>query len=150
MDPFASHLPILVQAIIKTDGKILEIGRGFYSSPILELTAKNRLVSVEVDVRFHKENVSILLPNWSKETLFPFTKDHYSVVFIDPGIFEFRGEILKMFANCADFIICHDSDEPRYNYDFSQFKHEYHYTKIGKPWTTVVSNFFTLEIFKGQ
>ena len=147
-----SHLPLLIELVRKSEGPILELGTGFYSTPILHwLCAEmgRKLVSYESSedyfavarnyiADFHEVN---FVEDWSKVDL----SSHWGLVFADhyPASQRIK-EIVRVVDN-ADYIVAHDS-EPRndeaYKYSTiaSLFKYRYDYTKF-YPHTVVFSNF---------
>lgn len=149
---YGSHLPVLMKLVEMTNGPILELGIGLYSTPYLHyacLPTKRKLVSYEAEeswwrqfkdcrTDFHQVN---LIEDWDKLEL----SGNWDVVFVDHGPDERRkDEALKVKDN-AKYVILHDSDpENDYLYQYSEiyphFKYRYDYAGA-KPNTTVLSNF---------
>lgn len=149
---------MLIKTVQNTNGKILELGAGPYSTPLLHWICKEKgqkLLTLENNLDYYKfarqfqsrlhsirqvENIDDLEIN-----------DHFSVVFIDHN-FEnrMRGQDAIRFKDNADFVVLHDSEEERnYGYDkaWKHFKYRYDWKEC-KPWTTVLSNFNNLESIK--
>lgn len=148
---FGSHLPILMKVIGLSDGPVLELGMGMFSTPFLHWACfdkQRRLVSLEKDPEcfylnrhyradFHELR---LVEDWDKADL----SGHWGVVLIDHER-DRRIHEARRLANSADYILMHDSEGRRdKNYKYTQiyplFKYRYDYAKI-IPFTVVLSNF---------
>jgi hypothetical protein len=148
----ASHIPLLVRVFDISEGDVLEIGTGYFSTLILHWLAemtKRHVYSYENSEYWYNRAKKyestyhhiIYCKSWDEAD---FDKKYWGLVFVDhePGK---RREIeMVRLANMADYIIMHDSniDKNRnWNYDYinSLFKYRYDYTKM-IPWTTVFSN----------
>jgi hypothetical protein len=155
-----SHLPILMKVLAMSEGPVLELGMGLFSTAFLHWAcydAKRKLVSYENkpdffkmliyddkreacnDYSYHEANF-VEDSDWDKIDI----SEHWGVVLVDhnPGPRR-REEILRV-ANNADYILVHDTDEKndwyyKYSEYFPQFKYRWD-SKI-YPRTTVLSNF---------
>jgi len=121
-DPYETHLPALLSCLAVTDGPVLEIGVGEFSTPILHAACVNRrLTSVESDKGWHDRfaveytrGAHVFL--WSPDyALLPeLAQGYHQVVFIDhsPGVI--RCPAALMFRK-ADYIVIHDYEpgEPK-------------------------------------
>jgi hypothetical protein len=122
-DPWGSHLPALIACASATDGPILEVGVGYYSTPILHALcqgSERRLMSVDEDLDFAENFKSTYARPWHGFTYSPdyavladLAKEQWSVVFIDngkspPGAR--RGADAALFARSATFVVVHDHD----------------------------------------
>lgn len=148
-----SHIPILTKVMALSDGPVLEMGMGPFSSPILHwlcLDKKRQLFSYENNPNWFKKN-SVFKRHFHKVTFVENWDDvdienvHWGVVFIDHAPNDRRIVDIKRIANKADYIIMHDSgdyqdEHYRYNEIYPLFKYRYNYERQ-KPYTTVVSNF---------
>jgi predicted O-methyltransferase YrrM len=147
-----SHLPILIKLVLMTDGPILELGTGFFSTPALHWLCaekKRKLVSydssekyIEVAKNYLADFHEVHLVNdWSKIDI----SQHWSVVLVDHAPGEQRKLEMARVANNADYVVVHDT-EPRndkyYHYSevASLYKYRYNYDKL-YPNTSVFSNF---------
>ncbi len=156
---YGSYLPILTKIVEMTDGPILELGIGLYSTPYLHyacLPTKRPLVSYENspewvryfrDCRndFHEIN---FIEDWDKLS----TNTFFDVAFVDHGPPLRRSIEAKKLINFTKYIILHDSEpENDQHYKYSEiyplFKYRYDY-KDSFPHTTVVSNFIDLSDFR--
>lgn len=160
-----SHLPILMKILAMTEGPVLELGMGLFSTPYLHWACydtKRKLVSCEskegfnnlfvfndpreVNNKYDEYHQIIYVQNnkWDEVDLLSV---HWSVILVDHAPGKRRKEEVKRLANNADYILVHDSDDlPKHieHYKFhevySLFKYRYDYDKVF-PRTTVLSNF---------
>lgn len=162
----ASHLPILSEIMDRSDGPVLEMGIGYYSTPYLYWKCKAQgrdLISLEGDKKwmdklemptwkepgfgaFHVENWDDLYDINKTPREVPYVLAHrWGVVLIDHRPAKRRRIDAKLLANNADFVIMHDSEPEidrfyRYGYAYKHFKYRFDYKLVGKPNTTVLSN----------
>jgi len=144
----ATHLPILMRLVNMTDGPILELGTGVFSTPYLHWVCfekKRKLVSYEEKLSYFEMvkqyicDYHAIYIDWNK-----IDQEHWSIVLVDhypPN----RKEAIKRLANSADYIILHDSDDEydesyKYSEIYPLFKYRYDFDKV-LPRTTVLSNF---------
>jgi len=156
---WGSHLPVLTRVVNETDGDILELGIGIYSTPYLDAICRRdgrKIESYDNNPkffnRFEEYNSSfhkvILTNDWDS---IPIERE-WGVVFVDHAPNYRRGIETKRIANYAKYVVLHDSDpnnDPHYHYDeiYDIFKYSYDYKDL-KPNTTVLSNFVDLTNFK--
>jgi len=152
----ASHITLLSRVVNLSEGDILEIGTGYFSTLFLHWMAhiyKRNVYSYENDPKWYAKSLRanskyhkiIFVNNWDE---LPVDR-HWGVVFIDHKPGERRPVEIKRFANSADYIVIHDTEpEHEKEYGLSKiwplFKYVYHSKKI-LPWTSVVSNFKKLD-----
>ena len=162
----ATHIPLLVRVFDKSEGDVLEVGTGYFSTLVLKwlctMTGRN-LVSYETKESWYKRAKAkatknhkvILCPNLDEAD---FDKKHWGLVFIDHGPNSRRIVDIERLKDKCDYMVIHDtqpnSDKnpnlpTNYHYDkiWKMFKYKYDYTKI-MPWTSVVSNFKELDNIK--
>jgi len=151
----STHIPVLIKAVQLTNGPVLELGAGIYSTPLLHwllAEARRPLVTLERDPEYYnfakkflsRTHKVALIDDWSAID----TETRWSVVLIDQDID--RGKTAVRLKDSADFIILHDSEkEKMYGYDlaYAHFKYIFHW-KFCVPYTTVVSNFNNLKCFQ--
>jgi len=148
---FTTHMPMLIKAVQMTDGSVLELGGGFFSTPILHwLCAEKRgkLVTYESNPDYMKFLKSFqsrthfvrMIENWDQLDL----KAHWSVIFVDFDPGRKRAEMIMKLKDSADYIVIHDTTGTDNVHgtpiDWSSFKYCRHWTWC-QPYTTVVSNF---------
>lgn len=114
---WGSHLTPLLSCVCATEGPVLELGIGHFSTPILHgvCEAMNRqLVSVEDSAEWHvaftKYNTplhDVILSGYDTEA--PFLMQDWGTVFIDnsPGG-ERRKKDFSRFLPMAQFVVVHD------------------------------------------
>lgn len=143
---------MLVNFVNVTDGKILELGMGDYSTPIVHyMCTKNKreIYSYESKpdwfAQFKEFNTDwhriLLVDDWDKVPIE--NNGIWSVAFVDHAPGERRiVDIARLREHCH-FVIVHDSQEPGYKYEpyFKSYKYRYDYKRYDTE-TTVISNFF--------
>ncbi len=154
---WGSHLPVLMRLVFMTEGNVLEMGMGLYSTPFLHWTCfpDRKLVSYENDSKcfelnkqyqggFHEVN---FVDNWDKADI----EKSWDVVLIDHCPSQRRIVDIERLALYAQYIVVHDTQR---NYKFcdlrgvnSLFKYRFDYTKV-IPFTTVFSNFVDFKIYE--
>lgn len=153
MNPFATHIPVLLACLRRTTGPILELGSGWFSTPILNAFAVGRLArTVEADPRWfpvvapvcthqpatkHDHQI-VFVPDYQQAPV----DDHlWSVVLIDHEPPARRGvDVARLHGKCQ-LLIAHDSQHDAYGYGpaFERFKYRFTFDRL-VPWTTVVSD----------
>lgn len=153
-----SHLPVLIKLVSMTDGPILELGCGLYSTTFLHWAcrgAKRRLVTYEHNPDFYeflKEygndyHEVHCITDWDAIDI----SERWSIAFIDhePGP---RRYIEAKLLTHSDYVICHDTNNAynhKYNYFkmYHKFKYRYKYTG-DHPHTTIFSNYHDVRNFQ--
>lgn len=159
---YGTHMAPLITAVMNTKGPVFEMGCGDFSTPLLHAICKSQnkyLLSTDTSKNWldlfldlksglHEfiyvpvyEDDENLNPNpdiWDK---IGNNKSIWGVVFIDHRPGERRKIDIKRFANKADIIVVHDTENPDYGYEsvFKDFKYRYDYKRYC-PFTTLVSN----------
>lgn len=114
MDPYATHLPVLVETALRTTGPILELGCGDYSTPVLAAIAsqQGRRFTVQASDRNwsdrFKDIADVEMVDWLTWSPPP---GRFGLVFLDNE--EFTKERIKrlhQLAAVADVIVMHDAD----------------------------------------
>ena len=148
---FSSHMPPLMAAINMTDGAVLEMGTGYFSTPVIHwmcVPNKRYVLSLENDPGWewtrafaHEYHDFEMVADWDKVNI----ERPWSVAFIDHGPPERRRIDTLRLADHAQFIVIHDTNgrqDRHYHLHeiFPQFKYVYHFG--GRfPQTTVLSNY---------
>ena len=152
---WGSHIPVLIKIFEISEGPVLEIGVGVFSTPILHSICLNKnrhLTSYESDEYYCSMQSSFandlhqinLVKNWDDIKI---EDTQWGMAFID-HVTERRSTEAKRLANIAKFVIIHDSDpgcDKYYKYSdiYPLFKYRLDYTKTS-PNTTILSNFVDL------
>ena len=153
MNPFATHIPVLLACLRRTTGPVLELGSGWYSTPLLSAFATDRLVrTVESNPDWYERISQIVthqpITNHRHQVLFvpeydeaPLDDQDWDIVLLDHEPPPRRGVDAERLRDRCRLMIGHDSQHPAYGYGpvFETFKHRFTYSRTG-PWTTVVSN----------
>ena len=158
-----SHLSILMKLVNMTEGPILELGMGLFSTPYLHWACydnKRTLVSCENKKDFHDmfifndhreanndytyhKMIFVEDSDWDKIDL---VDRHWSIVLVDHNPGPRRKEEIRRLANSADYILVHDSDDLNKHHRHYKFPEiyplfKYRYDNNIYPRTTVLSNF---------
>ncbi|MCX6702000.1 MAG: hypothetical protein NTX96_02270 [Candidatus Zambryskibacteria bacterium] len=155
---YSTHNLILIKTLLLSEGPVLELGSGFFSTPLLHWMCKGmgrKLVTYESNPdylkfakKFQSQGHTIrFITNWDEVDF----KTYWGVVFIDHTT-ERRSVDAINFKDSADYIIIHDTNTPdEYGYDkvWPHFKYRYDW-KDCRPWTTVVSNFMDVSKWDGS
>lgn len=161
---YATHLGPLIACMNKTNGDVLELGMGLFSTPYLHYACtvdKRNLLSLENDPGWHRHFKGSQFMHFLYENDYhkielvdnyensPLINKEWDVVLVDQTPDLSRKETVKKLANLAQYIIIHDSNE--------QYERVYHYSEIyplfkyKRVWdlddrhATVLSNFNDLE-----
>ena len=136
---YATHLGALIACVNKSEGDILELGVGLFSTPYLHYVAtgsKRNLLSLENDkgwlrhfkgsefMHFLYENEYHkleLVENYENSSLI---NKQWDVVLVDQTPDLSRKETVKKLAHLAKYIIIHDAN------DDSQHRRTYQYNEI--------------------
>jgi hypothetical protein len=119
---YQSHLPALLACIAVTDGPVLELGVGHFSTPHLHALCGamgRELVSVEPDEKWRVEFANKYTgPNhtFTSEWMHPHMRD-WSVAFIDhsPGGAN-RAAAFKALIEECEFVVVHDAQKDAENF----------------------------------
>lgn len=151
-----SHLVVLVKVFDKSDGDVLEVGTGLFSTPVLHWLSgiyhrhvysyENNKEWYELAKKYESDYHHIIfIDDYSK-----IPKKHFGMVFIDQSPSHSRRFVTRDFANLADYIVVHDTEiENQGHYHMERtlntFKYRFDYTKA-MPHTSVVSNQFEVKL----
>jgi len=151
MDKEGTHFPILAACVARTQGPVLELGCGEYSTPMLHFLCNGRrLVSLEDDpdwINKYKEletnwHTLQFVDKWADARIIDEVK--WDVAFVDHAPAEQRIQEIKRLKNLAKHIVIHDTENPNgiYKYDsiLPEFKFRFDFKKWST-WTSVVSMF---------
>lgn len=159
----STHFPLLMKVVAASEGTILELGSGMFSTPLLHwlcfekqrplFTWERHLHYLDFATKFrtdwhhvdHVPKVETLDLAGIAERI-----GRFSIVFIDhsPKKPRTRGDDALLFKDIADYVILHDAGvegKEKYGYDqlYPHFKYRHDWTGC-LPHTTVLSNFHDL------
>ena len=145
---YSTHLPILIKLFNMTEGPILEIGTGLYSTPYLHWACfekKRKLVSYDDQAKYFN-------PEYISDYHESYLVDDWGIALIDHHPSSRRKEEIRRLANSVDYIVVHDTEKKRdrqYRYSEIYPLFKYHYKFRGAtPHTSILSNFKDLKEFK--
>lgn len=152
-----SHLPLLIKLINVSQGPVLELGMGMYSTPYLHWAcyeSKRRLVSYESNpdwfmfaqkfrTDFHDINC---ISDWDSADL----SGNWSVALVDHEPTHRRGFEISKIIN-SEYIVVHDTQKrvvikTRMYKVFRKFKYRYQYA-VPRAEVTILSNIHNLANF---
>ena len=158
---YSTFLPVLMEVMNRTDGDVLELGGGVFSTPVLHWmceTKKRNLLTIESDknwIRFLQQyyrtdhHKFLYVENWDdcKDAI----NKKWDVALVDHSPSGRRVEEIKQLANLAKYIVAHDSDPwkdktYRYSTIYPLFKYKYNFGEVDHN-TVLLSNFVNLEDF---
>lgn len=139
---------MLVKAVLNTGGAIVELGCGWYSTPILAqfavcqrrhtLSCDNNKQWLAIFEHFANPLHKLVhIEDWNNLNAFP-----CGLLFVDQAPGNFREHSINKFRQFADVMVLHDTEnqiEYGYSNILGTFKYE-HTDKTQPTWTTVVSN----------
>jgi len=157
---YGTHLPALIKAMSKTDGDVLELGMGLFSTPYLHyqcMLSNRKLVSYENFKSYAQFFIEYGYPNANHEINIideyanANIDKNWDVVLIDQTPDNSRTVAVRRLANLAKYIVIHDSNEQQdkiYHYSeiYPLFKYKTVWDK-DKNHATVLSNFVDLTDF---
>lgn len=158
---YGTHMVPLMTAVVHTQGPILEMGSGDFSTPLLHAICsvnKRFILTTDTD----KNWLSLfndLACSWHNFIYVPVYEDdqnlnpkpilwdeiggdrHWGVVFIDHRPGERRAIDIQRLRKNADIIVVHDTEYAGYNYEpvLSTFKYRFSYERY-QTQTTLVSD----------
>lgn len=159
---YSTHLPVLMEAMKRTTGDVLELGPGVFSTPVLHWLCKEQdryLLTVESDKKWSwfcrqyydtpRHQHLWVEGNWD-QAKWAISKP-WDVVLIDHSPSERRVTEIALLKDLAKYIIIHDADERKdkeYHYSsiYPLFKYKYYFGEV-EPATVVLSNFIDLKDF---
>jgi len=147
---WTTHIPMLIKTIQCTSGPVLELGAGFFSTPLIHwLCAESRrkVVTCEEDEYYYlvarkfrsKTHSVVKISDWEKE-IGRYADRLWSVIFIDHHQ-DYRVSSIKALKEHGIFFVLHDTNDPLYGYDqiYHLFKYRYDWT-FSVNYVTVLSN----------
>ena len=154
----ATHIPVLIKAVHMSTGPILELGSGPFSTALLHSLAidmDRELITYENGRSYYERYSNMqggnhkvfFVDDWDKLDI---SYKHWGVALVDHSPDTRRRIEIKKLANCADYIVAHDSDEKndekyhKYSEIYPLFKYHYDYKKQ-VPNTVVLSNKYKYE-----
>lgn len=160
MDPYGTHLPVLIECCLHSTGPILELGIGTNSTPILHAFANcgRTVMSVDHDAGWFSKFECLYRDNSLHQFRFVHSYDEiqpnlmrsqWGVALVDHAPMERRVVELERLQGNAQLIVVHDTEDPRYQYEpvLKQFNYRRDCKRF-RPWVSVVSDTDSLEWLK--
>ncbi len=158
---YSTFQPMLLEAMARTNGDVLELGAGIFSTPLLHWLCekqKRNLLTIENDRGWFKFTRQYLtsdhhkflhVRNWDDAD--KYINKNWDVVLVDHSPSERRIVEIKKLANLAKYLVVHDSapwKERDYHYSqiYPLFKYRFDFNLADHP-TVVLSNFYDLKDF---
>ncbi len=160
---YTTHMGVLVKVEQMSEGPVLELGGGFFSTPLLHwlCAEKRRRIVTYEDNRFFDDFLKrftsrthsiVFIDNWDEFNL----GEHWGMVFVDhdpvdgSDIAARRKYDTLRLKDKADYIVIHDTNffdkDGKWDNDFwSNFKYVYHWT-WATPNVSIVSNFKEIKL----
>lgn len=148
---WGSHLVPLMACVVNTTGPVLEVGMGYWSTPLLHrycLAAGRTLVSIEDNAKwteqfkpYHVCHHKVGSANYD-EYLKNASHQPWSVVFLDHSPGRRRAADAVMFQDVAEYILSHDYSGAEVYDPFQEVIGNWKYSKVAafSPSTLVLSN----------
>lgn len=153
---YSTHIPCLLKALRMTSGDVLEIGSGYFSTPIIHLLCVprgRRVVTMESDPNFIPITRQFegplhtveLVNNWDEARV----DGHWGLAMVDHHPPLRRREEVTRLADCAELIVLHDTSPEQdhvfqYSVVWPLFRWIYHHWDIF-PGTSLLSNHINLD-----
>ena len=156
----STHFPVLMEAMRRTTGPVLELGVGLYSTPLLHwlcYPSGRKLVSYDSSVQWAHTHRDYVRGAHELQYVNSFDdapiEQPWDVAFVDHSPAERRAVDIRRLAPWAQYVVVHDTEgRLDKSYQFSDiyplFKYRYEFNKAGTPYTTVLSNFHDVATFK--
>jgi len=146
-DPWSTHIPALAAAVMKYGKRVLEIGCGWYSTPLLH-TLSDSVTTLETDANWASKFQRI---TGDKLHIIPdmlagvkrFSETPWDVVFVDCDPVSARAQCVSTFLNKPCCVVAHDSEVGNYRELLKTIKFVRHFDFI-MPRTSHLSN--TLDV----
>ena len=155
---YGTHLPVLMQAIYKTKGTVLELGVGPYSTPILHRLCAlegRHVLSVDNSPEFYgwakryesRLHRVVLVEDWDKAKI----EYAWDVALVDHSPSERRVVEIHRLAKRVKYLVLHDANgryEAFYHYSkiYALFKYMITFDDV-EPSTVLLSNLVSLKDF---
>lgn len=160
---YTTHIALLLKVLDISEGDVIEMGGGIFSTPLLHWYCKNKnrkLITYEDNLDFYnferqfqsRHHKIRLIKDWNEVD----TTKHRGVVFIDhagkASVGDWRGfrrgiDAIR-FKDTADYIVLHDTEQKgwkTYGYDkmWNYFRYRFDWKEC-VPETSVISNLVDL------
>jgi len=158
---YSTFIPMLLEAMARTTGDVLELGPGVFSTPLLHWLCerqKRNLVTIENNWKWHRfvkpylktdRHQFFFVRNW--DDVEPYINKEWDVALIDHSPYSRRIVEIEKLSNLAKYLVVHDSEpwkdkESHYSQIYPLFKYRFNFDKADHQ-TAVLSNFYPVNDF---
>jgi hypothetical protein len=149
-DPWSTHLPALVQAVMRYGSRVLEIGCGWYSTPMLH-TISSQVITLESDPQWAAKFKSVARPGQlhiAPDILYAakaFSVHTFDVVFVDCDPVGARAACVELFLDRRCCVVAHDTEVNNYTELLKRIRYQKHFDFV-MPRTSHLSNFLDVSL----
>lgn len=149
MDPWATHIPLLAACVQLTQGPVLELGAGDYSTPLLHVLCRGRLLlTLESDpewmlryARLRSQEHHIVEASTAAE----WATGPWSVVLVDGRPARQRPREIELLRPATECFVVHDTEPShaqsyRWGDVLDGFRYRLDCERWPDAWTTVLSD----------
>lgn len=153
---YSTHLPMLLLALQQTNGDVVELGSGEYSTPLLRRYCQenNRgFYTYDNNEEWASKTSSVWIKDWAVHTEW---KRKCGVMFIDLAPGDYRWKAMIEAKDLADIVVVHDSEEVglgdyQLRRAFPHFNYRLNHNRLGPgAGTSAVSNKINLHVLEGD
>ena len=153
---YSSHIPVLIKALRMTNGAVLEMGAGFFSTPVIHwlcVPHRRYVTTLESNTQFldlamnFKDTYHRVqsVKDWEAAEI----DGNWGMAFIDHDPAGKRRRDIARLADCAGLIVLHDTSPAQgHSFGYAEiyplFKYVYHYWDVF-PGTSMLSNSIDLD-----
>lgn len=142
-DPWSTHLPALALAVMNFGKRVLEVGCGWYSTPLL-YTLTQTVVTIETDAAWASKFTGITDGNIKvvpdiRAAAEVFSVFPFDVVFVDCDPVSQRVPCVSLFLDKPCCVVAHDTEAANYSVLLPMVKYVRHFDFI-MPRTSFLSN----------
>lgn len=156
-DLWSTHLPVLAACVANTEGPVLELGCGHYSTRLLHalcgpgLRPARRLVTCDTDPSWLRK-FAHLRTSWhemvARADVEPYTHAAWALIFVDEAPAGHRIGVIRALRQCGRLWVINNTEPPvtdgrkAYRYDeiLPDFPHRFDYKRYPSTWTSVLSD----------
>jgi hypothetical protein len=150
---YATHWDVLSSAVLNTDGCVVEFGAGGSTDRLDMLCrqVKTRLYTYENNREWYEKYEHLQSDDHEIIFVEDYTDidlpDDCGVLFVDCAPIDSRRKVCDKYADAAEIIVCHDTEEDMYDLKLDSFMHRFDDKRM-VPWTSAVSNQKTLDFME--
>lgn len=148
-DPWSTHLPALAAAVHRFGNRVLEVGCGWYSTPLLHAMSPN-VVTLETDAQWASKfkrvaGDKLLIATDILESVKAWSVHPWDVVFVDCDPVSARASCVELFLDMRCCVVAHDTEVNNYTALLKRIKYQRHFDFI-MPRTSWLSNVLMVNV----